>query len=135
MLITARIFLVLDALIFLLVGIFMFTGPASMENLDIVALSGTTAIRTWGGLLFGVGLTGLLAACRTRWVAQGLVLMLIVGSMIVCSRLYGMAVDGIDPKQIQELSNESLGPVLAAIGLVLLWVAERRAKQLQNSTA
>ena len=124
----ARVFLVLDSLIFIMVGTFLFTDPKSMvslgfENMSPVAM---TAIRTWGGFFWGTGLIGLIAVSRTKWLTQGLVTLLVIGGFVVLTRLYGIAVDGIEPRQISELQDESLGPILASIGLIFVWLHRRR---------
>lgn len=125
----ARVLLILDSLIFIMVGLFSVTDPTGRENLDIVTASGITAIRTWGGLLFGVGLVGLIASLAKKWIAQGLFVLFVVGGMIVLSRLYGIAIDGVEPKQLTELRDESLGPLLAATGLFFLWIRQRRSSR------
>ena len=124
----ARIFLILDSLVFLMVGTFLFTDPKSMaslgfENMPPVAM---TAIRTWGGFFWGTGLVGLIAATRAKWLTQGLVTLFIIGGLVVVTRLFGIAVDGVEPRQLSELQDESLGPILAAIGLVFVWLHRRR---------
>lgn len=126
----ARIFLILVSLIFIMVGTFLFTDPKSMaslgfENMSPVAM---TAIRTWGGFFWGTGLIGLIAASRERWLTQGLVTLFVIGSFVVLTRIYGIAVDGMEPKQLSELRDESLGPLLAGIGLIFAWLHQRRIK-------
>lgn len=121
----ARICLVLDALIFTMVGTFLFTDPAGLQYLNIDAASGLTAIRIWGGMFIGIGIVGLICALSKSRIQDGLYLLLIVGSAIVATRIYGIAVDGVDPRQLSELRDESLGPVLAILGLFFIWLHQR----------
>jgi len=125
-LVVARVCLALDALIFAMVGVFLFTDPASLPYLDTDSASGLTAIRTWGGMFFGVGITGLIAAIYKEWVTPGLVMLLIIGSLIVVARVYGIAVDGLEARQTSELQAESLGPLLAIIGLIFCRLQKSR---------
>ena len=126
----SRLFLILDALIFLMVGSFLLTDPTSLQYFNIDSASGTTAIRTWGGMFIGVGMVGIISALNRQWITQGLLLLLIVGSMIVLTRVYGIAVDGLEPRQASELRDESLGPILAIVGLVFFWFHQRRDNKL-----
>lgn len=125
----ARIFLALDALIFVFVGQILFREPMLMENLgiELVSPTGITAIRTWGGFFFGTGLVGLIAATRARWTVPGLFIILIIGGLVVDARIYGIWIDGAEPTQWSELQDESLGPILAIIGLIFAALHARRA--------
>ena len=126
LLLIARLLLILDAAIFVVVGTFLFTGPDGLAYLNIVSGAGMTAIRTWGGMFIGIGMVGLIAACRKAWIRPGLSILFIIGSMVVLSRLYGIVVDGVEPRQISELRDESIGPLLALIGLILCWFGQRQ---------
>jgi len=128
----ARLCLILDALIFIMVGSFLLSDPTSLEYFNIDSAAGTTAIRTWGGMFIGVGTVGLLAALNRKWITQGLFIMLIIGGMIALTRLYGIAVDGLEPRQATELRDESLGPFLAIVGLACFWLHQRRINKLIN---
>ena len=121
----ARIFLILDALIFSMVGTFLLTNPSGLQYLNIDSASGYTAIRTWGGMFIGVGIVGLVSCLDKRRIRQGLFVLLTIGSMIVLTRIYGISVDGTEPRQISELRDEILGPVLAGIGLLFFWLHQR----------
>ena len=123
---TARIVLILDALVFLMVGTFLFTDPGSLAYLNIDSAAGNTAIRTWGAMFIGIGIVGLVSSLNKKWVEQGLLALLIIGGLIVLARIYGIAVDGLEPKQTSELRDESLGPILALVGLILCWRHKRR---------
>ena len=125
-LIIARLLLILDALIFMMVGSFLLTDPTNLQYLNIGSAAGTTAIRTWGGMFVGVGVVGLISALYKKWITQGLLILLIIGGMIVLTRIYGINVDGLEPRQTSELRDESLGPVLAIVGLAFCWLHQRR---------
>ncbi len=131
----ARVFLVVDALIFVFVGQILFRQPILMENLgfELVSPTGVTAIRTWGGFFFGTGLIGLIAATRKNWVAPGLWIILIIGGLVVIARIAGISMDGAEPTQWSELQNESLGPALAILGLVFAALHARRARRPYRS--
>jgi hypothetical protein len=124
-LIIARLMLALDALIFVMVGTFLFADPTGLEYLNIDSASGLTAIRTWGGLFIGVGLVGLIASAFKKWATQGLLVLFIISTMIVLTRLYGIAIDGFEPRQLGELRDESLGPILTIVGLFFIWLSKR----------
>ena len=126
LLVIARLFLILNALIFAMVGTFLLTDPSSLQYLNIDTASGFTAIRTCGGMFIGIGIVRLTCAINKKWITQGLFALLIIGSMIVLTRLYGINLDGIEPRQISELRDESLGPILAIIGLLFSWLHQRR---------
>ena len=126
-LIIARLLLILDAVIFMMVGSFLLADPTNLQYLNIDSASGTTAIRTWGGMFVGVGAVGLISALYKKWITQGLMILLIIGGMIVLTRIYGINVDGLEPRQTSELRDESLGPVLAIVGLAFCWLHQRRA--------
>ena len=100
----------------------------AMTNLgmELVAPVGVTAIRTWGAFFLGTGLIGLIGAARRDWIPLGLGAVFIIGALVVTARLYGIAVDGTEEKQISELTDESLGPLLAGLGLLLVWLHKRR---------
>ncbi|MBT8422037.1 MAG: DUF4345 domain-containing protein [Gammaproteobacteria bacterium] len=125
----ARLFLILDALIFLMVGTFLLTDPASLPYIDLDSASALTAIRTWGGMFIGVGIVGLIAGLNRSHIRPGLIIMLIISSMIVLVRLYGINVDGVEPRQLNELRDESLGPVLALVGLLFFWLHQRSSER------
>jgi hypothetical protein len=127
----ARVFLVLNALIFVFVGKILFRQPMLMENLgfELVSPTGITAIRTWGGFFLGTGLIGLIAATRARWTVPGLFIILIIGVVIfVDARIFDILIDGAEPLQWSELRDESLGAILAIIGLIFAALHSRRAR-------
>lgn len=124
----ARVFLVLDALIFIFVGQILFREPILMENLGfkLVSPTGFTAIRTWGGFFFGTGLLALVGATRKDWVVPGLFVVLTIGGLVVIARIAGIWIDGAEPTQWSELQDESLGPILAILGLIFAALHYRR---------
>ena len=126
----ARVFLILDALIFAFVGQTLLTRPMLKENLgfELISPTGITAIRTWGGFFLGVGLIGLIAGCRKVWIVPGLFIVLIMGGLVVIARIAGIVIDGGEVTQWSELQDESLGPILAILGLIFAGLHRRRGK-------
>ncbi len=130
----ARIFLALDALIFVFVGQILLTQPMLMENLgfELISPTGITAIRTWGGFFLGVGAIGLIAASRKAWAVPGLFIVLIMGGLVVIARIAGIAIDGAEATQWSELQDESLGPILATLGLIFAGLHNRRPRTARD---
>ncbi|MDH3513143.1 MAG: DUF4345 family protein, partial [Gammaproteobacteria bacterium] len=101
MFLAARILLIIDALLYLLVGLGVAIQPQIMEGLGIslISATGITTTRTWGALFAGSGLTALLTATRRDWVIVGLLLIVITAACILVVRVYGIWIDGIEPRQ------------------------------------
>jgi len=127
MFLAARILLIIDALLFLLIGLGVAVQPEIMEGLGIslVSATGITTTRTWGALFAGAGLTALLTATRRDWVIVGLLLLVIMAACILIARVYGIWVDGIEPRQWVELRREGIGCAIGLAGLGLA-LAKRR---------
>jgi hypothetical protein len=102
-----------------------------MEGLGIslISATGITTTRTWGALFAGAGLTGLLTATRRDWVIVGLLLLVITAACILVVRVYGIWVDGIEPRQWVELRREAIG---CAIGLTGLGMALARRRPVAS---
>ncbi len=126
--IIARILILLDALIFIMVGTFIFTGAGDMVIFRDHDLSpaGLTGVRTWGGMFIGVSLSVIFLVARQSTAVQAGLVMFLIGSAVVLSRLYGIQVDGVEPKQFTELRDEALGPGLSGLALVLMWWQHKR---------
>jgi len=127
MFLTARILLIIDALLYLLIGLGVAIRPEIMEGLGIslVSATGITTTRTWGALFTGAGLTALLTATKRDWVMVGLLLLVIVAVCILIARLYGIWIDGIEPRQWVELRREGIGCAIALAGLGLAFAGRR----------
>jgi hypothetical protein len=121
MFLAARILLIVDALLFLLIGLGVAIQPEIMEGLGIslISATGITTTRTWGALFAGAGLTALLTATRRDWVIVGLLLLVIMAACILIARVYGIWVDGIEPRQWVELRREGIGCAIGLVGLGL----------------
>jgi hypothetical protein len=128
MFVVARILLIINALLYLLVGFAVAIQPGMMEaiGIDLVSATGVTTTRTWGALFAGAGLTALLTAIRHDWVIVGLWLLAIMGVSIFSTRVFGLFVDGIEPRQWIELRREGVGCAIALLGLGLGLAARRR---------
>jgi hypothetical protein len=119
--------LIIDALLYLLIGLGIAVRPELMEGLGISLISATgfTTTRTWGALFPGAGLTALLTTTRRDWVIFGLLLLVIMMACILITRVYGIWVDGIEPRQWVELRREGIGCAIGLAGLGLA-LAKRR---------
>lgn len=128
MLRAARILLFINALLYLLIGLGVAIQPSLMEaiGIDLITATGVTTTRTWGALFAGAGVTALLAVTRRDWVIAGLWLLAIMGVSILITRLLGIWVDGIEPRQWVELRRETIGCALAILGLGLALAGQRR---------
>jgi hypothetical protein len=124
----ARILLVINALLYLLIGLGVAIQPGLMEaiGIDLLTATGVTTTRTWGALFAGAGVTALLTAARRDWVMVGLWLLAIMAVSILITRLLGIWVDGIEPRQWVELRREGIGCALAILGLGLALAARPR---------
>ena len=127
MFLTARILLVICALMYVLVGLGVAIRPGLMEELGIslVNATGITTTRTWGALFAGAGLTALLTATKRDWIVVGLLLVVIIAACILAARAYGIWVDGIEPRQWVELRREGIGFVIGLTGLGLALAGQR----------
>ena len=130
----ARICLLLVVLIYFLVGYFLGAEPLRLEPYGFAFPNpeNVTAIRTWGGFFVGVGLIGSFGVFSKQWTLPSLIALTIVSGSIVTARLLGMAVDGVEPRQLSELRDESTGFVIALVGLVLAWLGQRRSGQTES---
>lgn len=117
----ARILLVLDALMYTLIGVGVLLRPDSMEVFGILltTATGLTTTRTWGALFAGIGIAGLTMSARRDWILPGLLLFVVVSTCIVIARVYGIWLDGTEARQWVELRREGIGFALAAAGLVM----------------
>jgi len=124
----ARICLLLVVLIYFLVGLYLAFDPKVLQphGFAFPNAETTTAIRTWGGLFFATGLIGTFGVISKRWTLPTLAVVTITSGCVVALRLFGMAVDGIEPRQLSELRDESTGLAIAAIGLLLAWLGQRQ---------
>jgi hypothetical protein len=129
MFLTARILLVINALMYVLVGLGVAIRPDLMEELGVslITATGITTTRTWGALFAGVGLTALLTATKRDWIVVGLLLVVITAACILASRAYGIWIDGIEPRQWVELRREGIGFVIGLTGLGLGLAGQRSA--------
>ncbi len=129
MFVAARILLIIDALLYLLIGFGVAVQPAMMEGLgiELISATGTTTTRTWGALFVGAGLTALLTATRRDWVIIGLLLLVIMAVCILVARVSGIWIDGIEPRQWIELRREGIGCAIALTGLGLALIKPRPA--------
>jgi hypothetical protein len=91
MFLTARILLVINALMYVLIGLGVAIRPELMEELGIslINATGITTTRTWGALFTGAGLTALLTATRRDWIIVGLLLVVIIATCILAARAKG----------------------------------------------
>ncbi len=133
MFVTARILLIIDALLYSITGLSVSIQPGIMEGLGIslISATGITTTRTWGALFTGAGLTALLTATRRDWVMVGLLLITIIAACILAARIYGIWIDGIEPRQWIELRRESIGFAIALAGLGLAFAGHRRETKKQ----
>ena len=121
----AKVILVLNALIYSLIGVGVIIDPSLMEDMGIsvVTATGTTTTRTWGAIFAGVGVTGLFAAAQRDWVTAGLFLFVMIGAFIVSARVCGIWLDGPEPRQWVELRREGIGFMAGLTGLASAWAA------------
>ena len=124
---TARVFLALDVLIFFYVGQILWLDPQRLgvAGLEFVSPETSTAVRTWGGFFVASGLIGLVGVLSRRWTLPSLVAVSIITGCVVAARLFGISVDGVEPRQLSELRDESLGLSLALLGLLCAWFGQR----------
>jgi hypothetical protein len=124
----SRFFLLLVVAIYYLVGSFLVFRPQTVGivGLDFVSPETTTAIRVWGGFFYGTAIIGTFGVLRERFTMQSLVAVTIISACVVTLRLTGIAIDGVDDRQLGELQDESLGLTLAIIGLVCAWLGGRQ---------
>ena len=127
MFLAARILLIINALMYVLVGLGVTLSPEIMEELGIslVNATGITTTRTWGALFTGAGLTALLTATRRDWVIVGLLLVVIIAACILAARAYGIWLDGIEPRQWVELRREGIGFIIGLAGLGMALASQR----------
>ncbi len=127
MFLTARILLVISALMYLLIGLGVAISPEIMEELGIslINATGITTTRTWGALFTGAGLTALMTATRRDWVIVGLLLLVIIAACILTARACGIWIDGIEARQWVELRREGIGFVIAFAGLGMALAGQR----------
>lgn len=118
----ARLLLLADAMLYLLIGIAVALRPEFMQSFGIALLTGTgtTTTRTWGALFAGIGIAGFALAARRDWLTPGLLIFVLVSGAIFFARLYGIWVDGPEPRQWTELRREAIGFCLALAGFGML---------------
>jgi hypothetical protein len=119
----ARICLLLVVLIYFLVGYYLGAEPRRLEPYGFAFpnAENITAIRTWGGFFVATGLIGSFGVFAKKWTLPSLVAVTIVSGCVVAARLTGMVVDGVEPRQLAELRDESTGLAIAIIGLAFAW--------------
>lgn len=124
----ARGLLLLDVLIYFMVGSFLVFDPQNVGIIGIkfVTPETTTAFRVYGGFFYGVAIIGSFGVLSRRWTLPSLVAMMIVSTCIVTMRLSGIVIDGVDERNLSELTDESSGVILAALGLFFYWLDARR---------
>jgi len=123
----ARVCLLLAVLIYFLVGYYLGFEPRRLEpyGLMLPNAENVTAIRTWGGFFFATGLIGCCGVFTKKWTLPALVAVSIVSGCVVIARLFGIAVDGVEPRQLSELRDETTGFAVALAGLVFAWLGHR----------
>ena len=123
----ARVFLVIAAALHTAVGLSVLANPYLMEAPGVVStsLTGVTTIRTWGALFLGAGISGLFMALFRGWVLPGLILVTTIGCTIFATRVIGLSIDGVEPRQWIELRREAVGFVSALIGLVCAMISRK----------
>ena len=123
-----RAFLLLVVGIYFTFGSFLAFSPQTVGivGLEFVTPETTTAIRVWGGFFFATAILGSFGVLRARWTLQSLMAVAIVSACVVTLRLIGIVVDGADERNLSELQDESLGLLLAWLGLVFYWLGERK---------
>jgi hypothetical protein len=131
----ARICLLLVVLIYFLVGYYLGAEPRRLEPYGFAFpnAENITAIRTWGGFFVATGLIGSFGVFAKKWTLPSLVAVTIVSGCVVTARLTGMVVDGVEPRQLAELRDESTGFAIALIGLAFAWFGGQREHH-NNST-
>ncbi|MDX2145465.1 MAG: DUF4345 family protein [Rhodospirillaceae bacterium] len=78
-----------------------------------------TFIRTSLGAMFvGFAVTALYGLARPDRFLSCLWFLVVMNVSIVAARLYGLAVDGVTPKNLSELTNEGLSTLLFIVALV-----------------
>lgn len=124
----ARVCLLLVVLIYFLVGYYLGFEPRRLEPYGFAFpnAENVTAIRTWGGFFVATGLIGSFGVIWKKWTLPALVAVSIVSGCVVAARLTGIVVDGVEPRQLSELRDESTGFAIALVGLVLAWLGHRR---------
>ena len=124
----ARVLLVLVVAIYFIVGCFMAISPQTVgiNGLEFTTPETTTAIRVWGGFFFATGILGSFGIVSARWTLPSLIAVAIVSACLVTMRLTGIAVDGVDERNLSELRDEGLGLLLAWLGLVFYWLGVRK---------
>ena len=126
--IAARICLILVVLIYFLVGSFLYFDPTriGLIGLEFGSAETYTAIRVWGSFFYAVGILGCFGVFSKRWLLESLVAVTIVCWCVVTARLTGIMIDGIDPRQLTELRDESTGFAIALVGLACAVIGRHR---------
>lgn len=124
----ARICLLLVVLIYFMVGYFLGFEPLRLEKYGYAFpnAENVTAIRTWGSFFVATGLIGSFGIFSKKWLLPSLVAVTIVSGCVVFTRVTGIFVDGLEPRQISELTDESTGLAIALVGLVCAWLGTRQ---------
>ena len=125
----ARICLLLVVLIYFLVGYFLGAQPLRLEPYGFAFpnAENVTAIRTWGGFFVATGIIGSFGVLSRQWTLPSLVALTIISGCVVTARVTGILVDGLEPRQISELTDEGTGFAIALVGLIFALLGRRRA--------
>jgi len=131
----ARVCLLLVVLIYFLVGQYLAFDPQRLGAYGYAFpnAENITAVRTWGGFFFATGLIGCFGVFSRKWTLPALVVISIVSGCVVAFRLFGIAVDGVEPRQLSELRDESTGLAIAITGLVCGWLGARQQSATETN--
>ncbi|MFW2406079.1 MAG: DUF4345 family protein [Gammaproteobacteria bacterium] len=126
----ARICLLLVVLIYFMVGYFLGAEPLRLEPYGFAFpnAENVTAIRTWGGFFVAAGIIGSFGVFARKWTLPSLVAVTIVSGSVVFARITGIIVDGMEPRQLSELTDEGMGFAIALVGLVFAIFGHRRGQ-------
>jgi hypothetical protein len=116
---TVRAVLLFIALLYTFIGYLFVTDPVgTSDSFKTVADSPTaiTTIRvTYGMGFLSLALTAWFGLARPKHAFEAVTFLLVMVSAVVMFRLYGLAVDGVSDRNLEELRHESTGLVLLAI--------------------
>lgn len=115
------------ALLYTFIGYLFVSNPVGTANGFKTVLDGPTAITTirvtYGMGFLSLALTAWVGLAWRKYAFQAVTLLLVMVGAVVLFRLYGLVVDGVSERNLEELRDESTGLVLLAIA----WFAYPRS--------
>lgn len=116
----ARVVLLLGALMFGALGVYLLKEPGKLDEwigLRATSAEALTELRAlYGGLEIGLGLFLLLCFFRSQWISAGLACLLFICAGIAIARVIGFILDGsLNNMMLGFLATEVVFVILAAI--------------------